>query len=81
MPSMVQNNMLSTKIRIKLKWIESNWIPEYDRRPLGLKNVRPQCLFSKHDGVDEGQWKLKAEIVSEKGGGRGRWVIKYIYLF
>ena len=81
MPSMVQNNMLSTKIRIKLKWIESNWIPEYDRRPLGLKNVRPQCLFSKDDGVDEGQWKLKAGIVSEKGGGRGRWVIKYIYLF
>ena len=81
MPSMVQNNMLSTKIRIKLKWIESNWIPEYDRRPLGLKNVIPQCLFSKDDGVDEGQWKLKAEIVSEKGGGRGRWVIKYIYLF
>ena len=71
MPSMVQNNMLSTKIRIKLKWIESNWIPEYDRRPLGLKNVRPQCLFSKDDGVDEGPWKLKAEIVSEKGGGRG----------
>ena len=81
MPSMVQNNMLSTKIRIKLKWIESNWIPEYDRRPLGLKNVRPQCLFSKDDGVDEGQWKLKAEIVRERGGGGGRWVIKYIYLF
>ena len=60
--------MLRTKIRIKLNWIESNWIPEYDRRPLCLKNVRPQCLFSKDDGVDEEKWKLKVETVSEKGG-------------
>ena len=50
-PSMVQNNMLSTKMRIKSKWIKSNWVRKYERRPLPLKNVWPQCLFSKGEGV------------------------------
>ena len=50
-PSMVQNNMLSTKMKIKSKWIKCNWIQKYERRPLGLKYVWPQCLFSKDEGV------------------------------
>ena len=62
-PSMVQNIRLSTKMRIKSKWIKWNWIQKYERRLLGLKNVWPQCLSSKGEGVfgkmDSRNWNCK----------------------
>ena len=64
LPNMVQNNMLSTKIKIKKKWIKSNWIQKYER-PLYLKNVGTQCLFSKGERVF-GRLELETETVSEK---------------
>ena len=51
MQSMIQNNILSTKIRIKSTWIRSISAQKYYRKHLGLKNVGPQCLFSKGEGV------------------------------
>ena len=62
---MVQNNMVSTKMRIKSKWIKSNLIQKYERRPLGLKNVWSQCLFSKGEGVFE-MMAVETEIVSKR---------------
>ena len=57
-PSMVQNNMISTKIGIKSKLIKSTWIQKYDRSPLGLKMWDLNVFFQKLK-ESSGRWRLE----------------------